>query len=67
MLYAEIHDSRLPTFTKPTWCKPAGTLVTCTILHIPAPRRRDSSRPFYPYLVVAHTERGPVLFVRPSQ
>lgn len=38
-----------------------STLVTCTILHTPAAGRRDSSRPLYPYFVVAPTEHGPVL------
>ena len=38
-------------------CKPVGILVTCTILYVV----EISSRPLYPYLVVAPTERGPVL------
>ena len=38
----------------------------CMILHIPLRYSEISSRPLYPYLVVAHTERSPVLFIRPS-
>lgn len=48
-------------------CKPAGIPVRCTILHMPTVPPRDSNRPLYPYFVVTHTERGPVLSVRPSQ